>query len=59
MAAFTAATAFAFHAHFGDPNQMTHFLKNIAVTGGLLQVAVHGAGGFSLDALRLRRTQAA
>ncbi|WEN14237.1 DoxX family protein [Rhodanobacter sp. AS-Z3] len=59
MAAFTVATAFAFHAHFADPNQMTHFLKNIAISGGLLQVAAYGAGSFALDALRLRRTQTA
>ena len=59
MAAFTLVTAFAFHAHFGDANQMTHFLKNVAITGGLLQVAVYGAGDFALDALRLRRTRTA
>lgn len=60
MAAFTLVAAFAFHAHFGDPNQMTHFLKNVAITGGLLHVAVYGAGGFALDTfLRLRRTQTA
>ncbi|WP_426687484.1 DoxX family protein [Rhodanobacter ginsengiterrae] len=59
MAGFTVATAFAFHAHFADPNQMTHFLKNLAISGGLLQVAVHGAGDFALDALRLRRSQLA
>lgn len=59
MAAFTVATAIGFHAHFADPNQMTHFLKNLAISGGLLQVAAYGAGGFALDALRLRRTQAA
>ncbi len=57
MAAFTVATAFAFHMHFADQNQMIHFLKNVAITGGLLQVAAYGAGGFSLDALRLRRTR--
>ncbi|HEY8681877.1 MAG TPA: DoxX family protein [Rhodanobacter sp.] len=59
MAAFTVATAFAFHAHFADQNQMIHFLKNVAISGGLLQVAAYGAGGFALDALRLRRTQTA
>lgn len=59
MAAFTVATALAFHAHFADPNQMTHFLKNLSISGGLLQVAAYGAGGFALDALRLRRTQTA
>jgi len=59
MAAFTAATAFAFHADFADPNQMNHFLKNLAISGGLLQVAAYGAGGFALDALRSRRSQTA
>lgn len=30
-------------------NQMNHFLKNAAIVGGLLYVAVLGAGGLSLD----------
>jgi putative oxidoreductase len=59
MAAFTVVTAFAFHAHFADQNQMIHFLKNMAVAGGLLQVAAYGAGGYALDALALRRKQLA
>ncbi len=50
LAAFTLATAFGFHAHFGDQNQTIHFLKNLAMTGGLLQVAGFGAGAFSFDA---------
>ena len=45
----------AFHDHFGDQNQFIHFLKNLAIAGGLLQVAATGAGAYSLDALRLRR----
>ncbi|KAA0910449.1 DoxX family protein [Pusillimonas sp. ANT_WB101] len=59
LAMFTLVTAFVFHAQFADPNQMTHFLKNIAIAGGLLQVAVYGAGGLGLDALRVRRSQTA
>lgn len=59
MAAFTLVTAFAFHANLADQGQMIHFLKNVAISGGLLQVAAYGAGGFALDALRLRRSQAA
>ncbi len=59
MAAFTLATAFGFHADFADPSQVTQFLKNIAISGGLLQVAAYGAGGFALDALRPRRSQTA
>lgn len=50
MAGFTVATALAFHHAFGDQNQMIHFLKNISMTGGLLQVVAFGPGEFSLDA---------
>ena len=49
MAAFTIATALAFHNDFSDQNVMGHFLKNIAVTGGLLQIVAFGAGSFSID----------
>jgi putative oxidoreductase len=52
LAAFTLITAFGFHAQFGDQNQMIHFLKNIAITGGLLQVLAFGAGAWALDARR-------
>jgi putative oxidoreductase len=57
LAAFTVAAALAFHHDFSDQNQMIHFLKNVAITGGLLQVAAFGAGSLSLDARRAR-TQA-
>jgi putative oxidoreductase len=52
MAAFTLATALSFHHDFADQNQMIHFLKNIAMTGGLLQVFAFGAGALSIDARR-------
>jgi putative oxidoreductase len=54
IAVFTLATAVFFHANFADQNEMIHFLKNIAIAGGLLQVAAFGAGSISLDAGRLR-----
>jgi putative oxidoreductase len=50
MAVFTLAAAVAFHTNFADQNQMIHFLKNLTITGGLLQVAAFGAGKFSVDA---------
>ena len=50
LAGFTFATAVVFHHDFADQNQMIHFLKNIAITGGLLQVVAFGAGVFSIDA---------
>jgi len=51
MAVFTLLTAVFFHWNFADQNQMIHFLKNIAIAGGLLQVAAFGAGRFALDRL--------
>jgi putative oxidoreductase len=49
LAAFTVAAALLFHRALGDPNQFVHFLKNIAIAGGLLHIAAVGAGAFSLD----------
>jgi putative oxidoreductase len=36
MAVFTVAAALGFHHDLADQNQMVHFLKNIAITGGFL-----------------------
>ncbi|MBH3438481.1 DoxX family protein [Pseudomonas lutea] len=56
MAGFTLMTAVVFHNNLADQNQLIHFLKNIAITGGLLQVVAFGSGAFSLDgALSKRR----
>jgi putative oxidoreductase len=49
LAIFTLATAVLFHNNMADQNQMIHFMKNLAITGGLLQVIAFGAGAFSLD----------
>jgi putative oxidoreductase len=49
MALFTMAAALSFHHNLADQDQMVHFLKNVAITGGLLQVAAFGAGRFSID----------
>ena len=46
------AATLAFHNALGDQNQFIHFFKNIAMAGGLAQVAAFGAGRFSLDARR-------
>jgi putative oxidoreductase len=43
------ATAISFHSNFADQNQMIHFLKNIMIAGGLLQIAAFGAGALSID----------
>lgn len=54
LAAFSVFTAIVFHHQLGDQNQLIHFLKNLAIAGGLLQVAAFGAGRFSLDGRRQR-----
>jgi len=53
LAGFSIVAALLFHADFGDQNQQIHFLKNIAIAGGLMQVVVFGAGALSLDAKRI------
>jgi putative oxidoreductase len=53
LAVFTVAAALIFHRALGDPNQFVHFAKNLAIAGGLLQVAAAGAGALSLDGYTL------
>jgi len=49
LALFSLVTAFSFHSNFADQDQMFHFLKNVMMAGGLLQIVAFGAGAFSLD----------
>ena len=46
---FSLATAVSFHSNFADQNQMIHFLKNVMIAGGLLQIVAFGAGALSID----------
>ena len=50
LAIFSVAAALGFHHDFADQDQLLHFLKNISMAGGLLQVVAFGAGSFSIDA---------
>jgi putative oxidoreductase len=52
LAALTLTAAIFFHNQFADQNQFIHFMKNLAIVGGLLQVAIFGAGRLSVDARR-------
>ena len=52
FALFCLATAVFFHAHFSDPNQTFHFIKNLVMAGGLLQIVAYEAGAFSIDSRR-------
>jgi putative oxidoreductase len=51
MAFFCIVTAVVFHYVPGDRNMMIHFLKNLAMAGGFLQLVAWGAGAWSVDAL--------
>jgi len=46
---FCLTTAVCFHMNFADPNQIFHFIKNLVMTGGLLQLVTYGAGALSID----------
>jgi putative oxidoreductase len=59
MAVFVLATAVSFHSNVADQNQMIHFLKNVMITGGLLQIAAFGAGAISIEQWRRSAAQAA
>lgn len=49
LGSFTMVSAIIFHNNFADQTQLTMFMKNIAITGGFLLLAVHGAGAYSID----------
>ncbi len=57
LALFTLVATFVFHNFWAMPPeqvmmQQLMFFKNIAVVGGLLVLAAHGAGAYSVDARR-------
>jgi putative oxidoreductase len=52
LAVFALATAVSFHSNFADQNQMIHFLKNVMMAGGLLQIVAFGAGAISIEGWR-------
>jgi putative oxidoreductase len=47
---YSIAAAALAHANFADPNQLTHFFKNLSILGGFLAFGVAGPGAYSLDA---------
>lgn len=49
LGGFTVVAAVIFHSNFADQTHMIMFMKNLALTGGLLLLAEHGAGAFSVD----------
>ena len=58
LAVFSLVTAVSFHSHFADQNQMIHFLKDVMIAGGLLQIVAFGPGAISIEQWRQRSVTA-
>lgn len=54
---FCVATAVLFHTNFASRNELLHFEKDLAISGGMLVLMLCGSGGWSVD--RLIRTRGA
>ena len=50
LSLFTLIAAFIFHSNFEDQMQMILFMKNLSISGGLIILALVGAGSLSVDA---------
>jgi putative oxidoreductase len=49
LAGFCVAAAVLFHSQLLDRSHLLHFEKDLAIAGGLLVLAVAGAGRWSVD----------
>ena len=49
IAGFSILSAIIFHSNFGEQAEMTNFLKNLSIAGGLLILYANGPGKYSLD----------
>lgn len=49
LAGFTLLAGLLYHFQPADQMQMTMFLKNLAIAGGLLMLFAHGAGAVAVD----------
>jgi putative oxidoreductase len=58
LAIWCLVTAIFFHRNFADQNMLIHFLKNLMIAGGLLQIVHFGAGALSVDNRRTERVSA-
>lgn len=50
LAAFSLLSGVLFHGNIADQTQFIILMKNIAIAGGFLALAAHGAGRYSVDA---------
>ena len=54
---FCLSTALLFHVNFASQNELLHFEKDLAISGGMFVLAAVGAGTLSLDWLLARYLQ--
>jgi len=49
---FLIPTSLIFHTNFSDRLQLIMFMKNLAILGGLVEIAARGTGPLSIDSLQ-------
>ncbi len=49
LAVYVLVAALIAHTNFADGNQLSHFMKNMAIVGGALAFVAFGGGTYSLD----------
>ena len=52
LALFCVVSGLIFHFDLGDQTQSIMFMKNLAIAGGFMLLALQGAGRYSVDARR-------
>jgi putative oxidoreductase len=50
LAIYVVIASLIAHLNFADGNQLSHFMKNMAIVGGFLALVASGAGRYSMDA---------
>jgi putative oxidoreductase len=49
LAVWCIATAWVAHSNFADPDMQIHFMKNVAMAGGFIVIAVFGGGAYTVE----------
>ena len=49
LAIFTIIAAVIFHSNFADPMMVAMFMKNLAISGGLLLLFINGPGSYAVQ----------
>lgn len=49
LAAFCVVSALIFHSHLPDPTQAVLFMKDFAIAGGLMLLALYGPGRYAVE----------